>query len=616
MLPGGYHNDKSGDRKLMGKVVRIGGAAGALNDSALAVPQLLSVEGLNYLIFDYLGEGAMALFSRMLAADANSGFLADFVDVHIGPHFQALHERGIKVVTNAGGMNPEGLAKLIEARARERGVSLRVAAVTGDNVGPLLADVAPDARVDMFSGEPLPSSLTSANAYLGALPIAEALARGADIVVTGRAVDSALALGPLIHEFGWSIDDYDRLAAGTAAGHLLECGTQVSGGTFTDWQDVPDWANLGFPVSECFEDGSFIITKPDGTGGLVTPPTVAEQLLYEVSDPQAYLVPDVSCDFSNVRLESAGPNRVRVSGVKGYPPTSTYKVSVTYDDGWRSISLQPIIGMDAPAKARRQADAILERTRKLLRDRNLGDWSQVQVEIIGTESSYGPHARPIATREVLLKIVVESPHMAATDLFWREASAAIMNMSVGTSLPPILATPRSVPVSHHRSMLLPKTCATAQLMLGDERMAVPVPTEGGFSPAMIRRASAGLITEAPLTEITSVPLVRLAYARSGDKGNLFNVGVIARRPELLPWIRAGLSEEAVRDCFSHLFADAPSAHVDCYEVPGIDALNFVVHQSLAGGMTSSLRLDPAAKSHAQMLLEMPIDVPTHLLPFL
>ena len=601
----------------MGKVVRIGGASGALNDSAIAVPQLLTVEGLNYLIFDYLGEGAMGLFSRMKAADPNSGFLPDFVDVHIGPYLRTLHERGVKVVANAGGMNPEGLARFIEARARDEGVPLKVAAVVGDDVSGLMADLPAAERVDMFSGEPLPERLTSANAYLGALPIVEALKRGADIVVTGRVVDSALILGPLIHEFGWSMDDYDRLAAGTAAGHLLECGPQVSGGTFTDWQDVPDWANIGFPVGECFGDGTVIITKPEGTGGLVSKETVAEQLLYEVSDPQAYFVPDVTCDFSTVSLTEVGPNRVLVSGVKGYPPTDSYKVSVTYDSGWRCISLQPIIGMDAVAKARRQAEAILERTRRMLRERNLPDWSNVQVEVIGTESSYGRHARPVQTREALLKIVVDNPVMAATDLFWREASAAILNMSVGTSIAPVLATPRSIPVSHHRSFLLPKSRVEAHVVMSGEKVPVAMPTAGGFSPDMIIRPVVAPEPVEPASgETTAVPLIRLAVARSGDKGNLFNVGVIARRPEFLPAIRAALTEEAVRDWYSHLFENAATARVDRYEVPGIHAINLVAHQSLAGGMTASLRLDPAAKSLAQVLLEMPVPVPGRLLPLL
>ena len=316
----------------------MGGAAGALNDSVIAVPQLLTVPDLDYLGLDYLGEGAMGLMRRLKEADPRSGFLPDFVDLHIGPHLAELKARGIKVVSNAGGLNPEGLAEMIRARGRAQGVELRIAAVTGDD----LADEIPALRRadvrEMFTGEPLPDGpLGSINAYLGAFPIAAALAAGADIVVTGRVVDSALFLGPLIHEFGWRADQFDLLAAGTLSGHLLECGAQATGGTFTDWCDVPDWANIGFPVAECRADGSFVMTKPAGTGGLVTAPVIAEQLLYEVSDPQAYIVPDVVCDFSEVRLEQAGPDRVEVTGAKGYPPTdSTRSASPSTTAGARS----------------------------------------------------------------------------------------------------------------------------------------------------------------------------------------------------------------------------------------------------------------------------------------
>lgn len=273
--------------------------------------------------------------------------------------------------------------------------------------------------------------------------------------------------------------------------------------------------------------------------------------------------------------------------------------------------------MDAVAKARRQAEAILERTGRMLRERNLPEWSKVQVELIGAEGSYGRHARPVETREVLLKIVVDNPLMAATDLFWREASAGILNMSVGTSITPVLATPRSVPVSHHRSLLMPKSCVQACVVMNGEALEVEVPATGGFSPDMIVRPAVALDAEEPMAkEATSVPLIRLAVARSGDKGNLFNVGVIARRPEFLPAIRAALTEEAVRDWYGHLFESAEDARVERFEVPGIHAINLVAHQSLGGGMTASLRLDPAAKSYAQMLLEMPVPVPSRLLPLL
>ncbi|OYX89320.1 MAG: hypothetical protein B7Y74_17025, partial [Novosphingobium sp. 35-62-5] len=336
----------------------------------------------------------------------------DFVDIHIGPYLAELKARNIRVVANAGGMNPEGLAALIRQRAAEQGLTLRVATVTGDDVEHLVPQLRAEGLTDMYSGAELPAGDIGLHAYLGAFPIARALDAGADVVITGRVVDSALILGPLIHEFGWGADDLDLLAAGTVAGHLLECGAQATGGTFTDWQDVPDWANIGFPVGECRADGSMVITKPEGTGGLVSVGTIAEQLLYEVSDPRAYMVPDVTCDFTGITLEQVGPDRVLVSGAKGHPAPETLKLCGTYDDGWRSVALIPITGIDAVAKAGRTADALLERVATMLRQQGKPPFRNTHVEVIGTETAYGPRARPLATREVLLKIVVDHAEAA------------------------------------------------------------------------------------------------------------------------------------------------------------------------------------------------------------
>src|SRR5580704_1836310 len=351
------------------KVVRIGGASAFLVDSALGVPQLLDSKGIDYLIFDYLAEASMGLLGRMQAADPAGGFGADFLSVHVGPHLAEIARQKIKVVANAGGLNPAGLAAALERLIAQAGVALSVAYIDGDDLRPQLAALRAAAPRDMFTAAPFPQEqVISANAYLGGFQIAAALARGADIVITGRVVDSALALGPLIHEFGWRADDYDRLAAGTLAGHLLECGAQVTGGTFTDWRSVPDWENIGFPIGECRADGSLVITKPQGTGGLVSVGTVAEQLMYEISDPQAYMVPDVACDFSGIELREVGPNRVGVSGARGYPPTATYKLCTSYDDGWRAVAYLPIISTEAVAKAERQAAEILLRLDRMLRE--------------------------------------------------------------------------------------------------------------------------------------------------------------------------------------------------------------------------------------------------------
>ncbi|SFR88771.1 acyclic terpene utilization AtuA family protein [Sphingomonas jatrophae] len=591
------------------RVVHIAGASGALNDSAIAVPQLLKAPKLDYLAFDYLGEAAMGLFRQLKQANPASGFMSHFVEIHIGPYLAELKARNIRVATNAGGMNPAGLAEMIRERARALDLDIKVAVVEGDDIEALAPELRAEGVRDMFSGAAFPDPIGSVNAYLGAFPIAAAFAAGADIVITGRVVDSALILGPLIHEFGWEPDDYDRLAAGTVAGHLLECGAQVTGGTFTDWADVPGWANIGFPIGECHADGSVVITKPAGTGGLVSIGTVAEQLLYEVSDPQAYIVPDVVCDFSAIELEQAGVDRVRVSGARGYPPTASYKVCSTFEDGWRSIALQPIIGIDAPAKARKQADALLERSATMLRERNLGPWRRTHVEVIGTEASYGEDARPLNPREVLLKIVVDHDLEEAVALFGREQTTAIMNMAVGTSIAPIIAAPRAIPLTGMFLFLIDKARVTATVTLDGRSVPVPPAPGSGFDPAMLVRPPAPSVPDDAEAE---VPLIRLAWARSGDKGDLFNVGVIARRPEYLPYIRASLTPERVAHRYRHMFADPARARVDVYDAPGFHALNFVVHEAQGGGINLSPRLDPAAKSMAQHLLEETVRVPRAL----
>jgi hypothetical protein len=590
---------------VAGKIVKIGGAAGASIDSAIAVPQLLGVPGINYLIFDYLGEGAMGLFAKLQQVDPNSGYMTDFIDVHVAPFMSELKAKGVKFIANAGALNPRGLAAALTKRADELGVSIKVGIVDGDDLRGRVDELRAQGHRDMFSGAPFPETVLSINAYLGAFPIAAALAEGADIVVTGRVVDSALILGPLIHEFDWKPTDYDLLAAGTAAGHLLECGAQATGGTFTDWRDVPDWAHAGYPVGECHADGTIVMTKPEGSGGLCSVGTVAEQLLYEVSDPQAYIVPDVVCDFSGVTLEQIGPDRVLVRNLKGYAPTATYKVCVIYEDGWRATSVMPIVGIDAPAKAERQAAAILERTREMLRDRNLGDLRLTHVEVLAGEGSYGAHARGTGgAREAICKIAVEHDDKRAIDLFWREQFSAMMNMSVGTTIGTLSGFGRMPgPVSRMFSFLIDKPRVLAQVQVGGHNVPFAAGRTDVFqSPMIVQPPSPPEPTDADGGR--TVPLIALAWARSGDKGDLFNVGVIARKAMWLPYIRAALTPEAVREWYAHFGA----ARVDRYDLPGFHALNFVVHESLAGGINNSPRLDAAAKGMAQQLLEFPVPV--------
>ena len=368
------------------RIVRIGGASGAWGDSPMAIPQLLREE-VDYLMMDYLAEVTMSLLARAKKKSPDGGYPPDFVG-YLAPYLKTIKDRKIRVVSNAGGVNPRACKQAIEAIAEKAGVSLRIAVVEGDDLMPMLEELRADGTREAVSGAPLPATLLTANAYLGALPIKAALAQGAEIVITGRCVDSALALGILMHEFGWREDDYDSLAAGTLVGHLLECGPQATGGLFTDWEDVPDWHNIGYPIAECRADGTFVVTKPAGTGGLVSVPSVAEQVLYEIEDPAAYRLPDVTADFSMVHLESVGPHQVSVSGARGRAPSTQYKVSATYQDGFRAVAMVAIVGFDAARKAERTADALIARARMLFKEQGLRDFSSTHIEVLGAEASY------------------------------------------------------------------------------------------------------------------------------------------------------------------------------------------------------------------------------------
>ena len=591
------------------KVVRIGGASAFLGDSSIAVPQLVRSGQVDYIVLDYLAEVTMSYLARAKARRPEFGYAADFVEM-MAENIRDIAHHKVKVVADAGGVNPEACGAAIARVADEAGVKLKIAVVAGDDLMPRLDEIRGRGFSEMFSNEAFPAKLMSMNAYLGGAPIARALALGADVVITGRVVDSALTLGPLIHEFGWRMDEFDKLAQGSLAGHINECGAQATGGLHTDWESVPDWANIGYPILECRADGSFVVTKPKGTGGLVTPATVGEQLLYEVGDPQAYLLPDVACDFAQVKITQAGPDRVLVQGAKGRPPTATYKVCATHHQGWRGIAVLPVIGIDARTKAQRQAEAVIERTRRMLRERNLGDYSQVVIEPLGAEATYGAHGRTGGTREVVCKIAVEHEDKRGVDIFAREVNSPMTSMSPG-STGWFGGKPATMPVVKLFSFAYPKAEMTATVAVDGRAENFAVPVEGGFDPKTIERPKVAATPAKPQDSV-EVPLIRLAWGRSGDKGDKFNVGLIARKPDYLPWIRAALSEEAVQTWFAHCFAGAKAPRVERFELPGFDALNFLCHEALGGGGTASLRLDPLAKGMAQQLLEFPVPVPREL----
>ena len=597
-------------------MIRIGGATGYWGEADLALPQFLAEGDLDFIVFDYLAEITMSIMARAKAAEPEKGYATDFVTAIVAPHLQAIADSGVKLISNAGGVNPEACGRAIRQLIEDAGLPLKVAVITGDDLMPKLGEVLASEPTEMFTGEPTPprEAIASANAYLGAFPVAEALNQGADIVVTGRCVDSAVTLGACIHRFGWQRDDLDLLAAGSLAGHLIECGPQATGGNYTDWHEVADTLHeVGYPIAEIAEDGAVVMTKPQGTGGCVTIGTVGEQLLYEIGDPAAYYLPDVICDFTQVALEQIDRDRVSVVGARGWGVPAQYKTSMTWADGWRAGMIGFYVGARAAEKARIFGNEAIQRARRKLSAMGAPDYVDVCVEVVGDESHWGAAARYVRSREVAVKVACRHADRRATDLLMRELAGVGLGAPAGFCA--FAGTrPKSSPVIRLFSILVDRDLADIQIHIEDDSRSFADSLPG--TEKLVDSGTESLDGEATAStgdegaEQVEVPLERLAWARSGDKGDKANIGVMARKREYFPWISAALTAPYVASRFTHFMA---SPEMDRYELPGLPALNFVLHHALGGGGVASLRNDPQAKGYAQILLDAPVTLPASLL---
>jgi hypothetical protein len=599
------------------KNLKIGGASGYWGDASLATEQLLTHDDLDFIVYDFLAEITMAIMARVKSKNSELGYATDFISEAMKPNLKRINETKTKIISNAGGMNPKACADALRALIDDQKLSLSVAVIEGDNLENYLDDISEKNPKEMFSGREFPSKekIGSVNAYFGAQPIVKALNSGADIVITGRCVDSAVTLAACMFHFNWSPHDFDRLSSGSLIGHLLECGTQVTGGNFTDWKKIQGtFDQIGYPIAEIRQDGEAIITKVDKTGGLVNFATVAEQMLYEIGDPSRYLLPDVNCDFSLVQMEELEPNRVVVRGAKGSAPSDSYKVCLTYSSGFRGGHLFGFYGSDATEKAEAFSKAALARASMTLKKKNLKPFQEESVEIIGSGSQFGRKNNYNSSSEVFAKIAVKHEDPSGVGVLLKDATG------LGLSSPPGLsgfagARPRPSPILSLFSFLHKKHSVNFTLQIDEkegeslELIDTSIQSKNSNSGYEVPK-DLDLQPEASSAELKEVFLEELAWGRSGDKGNKSNIGIIARKKEFLPFIWKAFNEEKVREVFAH-FLD--NEKVDRFYLPGISAINFLLHDVLGGGGTSSLRNDPQGKGYAQILLSCKLEIPKNIL---
>jgi hypothetical protein len=553
-------------------VIRVGNASGFYGDRLSAVREMLTGGPLDYLTGDYLAELTMLILGRDRMKDPARGYARTFLR-QLEDTLDLALEKGVRIVTNAGGLNPAGLAAAI----RELNPRVKVAHVEGD-------DLLPRAREFGFDG-----ALT-ANAYLGCWGIVECLDAGADVVVTGRVTDASLVVAPAAHRFGWGRSDLDRLAGATVAGHVIECGTQATGGNFAFFTEIPDLTHPGFPIAEIDEHGNTVVTKHDGTGGAVTVDTVRAQLLYEIGGPR-YLGPDVTSRFDTIALTQAGPDRVGISGVRGEAPPDTVKVCVNTLDGFRNAMTFVLCGLDIDEKA-----ALVRNQLAAALGADGLEWTLARTDHADADTEEAASA--------LLHATIRTPDPQRAKAF----SRAVVELALASYPGCTLTSPPGdgSPVGVYRPGYVPQDAVEHVAVLPDGTRTVIAP------PAATAVAPAPPVSDdspVPGGPARRVPLGTIVGARSGDKGGDANLGVWVRDPAAYPWLAAELTVGRLRE----LLPEAKDLDIERHPLPNLNALNFVLHGLLGQGVAASTRFDPQAKSLGEWLRSRHADIPEALL---
>ncbi len=588
------------EKATMNDVLRIANCSGFYGDRLSAAREMVEGGPIDVLTGDYLAELTLMILLKDRMKDPELGYARTFLR-QLEEIAATCKARGIKIVVNAGGLNPVGLADAARALYRKLGLTAVVAHVAGDDLMPKL-DALRAAGVPlthMDKGVPLAAleaPVLSANAYLGAWGIVAALERGADLVICPRVTDAALTLGPAAWKFGWRRDDWDRLAAGIVAGHIIECGAQCTGGNYAFFEEIPGLELPGFPIAEMHANGDFVITKHPGTGGRVSVGTVTAQLLYEIAGPE-YHNPDVTARFDTIALAQDGADRVRVHGVKGEPPPPTTKVCINHFGGYRNSMTFVLAGLDIEAKAK-LAEATLWRL--------VGGRERFAETRVTLERADRPDPERNEDAFAYLTVSIKDPDPQKVG---RAFSNRVVEMALA-SYPGFFMTAPPAGESQigvYWPALVPATAVEHQVVIGEETIPIPpttIPTQF-VRPAPLR-ASAGPIPGGPTR---TAPLGAICGARSGDKGGNANVGVWARSPDAYRWLAGFLTAERLRA----LISEARDLAVDRYELPNLLALNFVVKGLLGDGVAASLRKDPQAKSLGEYLRAKVVPIPEALL---